>query len=161
MSQAPARNTNPGRREMLGTMARWTVPTVLTMTLGARVLEAKASCPPCQKKVGAVCRSCTISQMLNATNPAAITAAANGWTMREGAMHIVRDSAPSMNFNFGSLVDRRMTERPVELMANPRSPQEMRYGEAVNIGFGISANVPRILIEEGRHGDVTVVPMPG
>lgn len=65
MSQAPARNTNPGRREMLGTMARWTVPTVLTMTLGARVLEAKASCPPCQKKVGAVCRSCTISQMLN------------------------------------------------------------------------------------------------
>ncbi len=30
-------------------------------------------------------------------------------------------------------------------------------GDAVNIGFGISANVPRILIEEGRHGDVTWV----
>jgi propionate CoA-transferase len=28
---------------------------------------------------------------------------------------------------------------------------------AVNIGFGISANVPRMLIEEGRHGDVTWV----
>jgi propionate CoA-transferase len=38
-----------------------------------------------------------------------------------------------------------------------RVAQELRYGEAVNIGFGISANVPRILIEEGRHGDVTWV----
>ena len=36
-----------------------------------------------------------------------------------------------------------------------RVAQEMRYGDAVNIGFGISANVPRIFIEEGRHGDVT------
>jgi len=50
---------------MLNAVARWTVPTVVTLTLGARVLEAKASCPPCQKKVGAVCRACTISQMLN------------------------------------------------------------------------------------------------
>lgn len=36
-----------------------------------------------------------------------------------------------------------------------RVAQEMRHGDAVNIGFGISALVPRILIEEGRHGDVT------
>jgi len=36
-----------------------------------------------------------------------------------------------------------------------RVAQEMRYGDAVNIGFGISALVPRIFIEEGRHGDVT------
>jgi acyl CoA:acetate/3-ketoacid CoA transferase len=35
--------------------------------------------------------------------------------------------------------------------------QELRAGDAVNIGFGISANVPRILIEEGRHGEVTWV----
>ena len=34
---------------------------------------------------------------------------------------------------------------------------ELRAGWAVNIGFGISANVPRILIEEGRHGKVTWV----
>lgn len=33
-----------------------------------------------------------------------------------------------------------------------RVAQELRHGDAVNIGFGISANVPRILIEEGRHG---------
>jgi propionate CoA-transferase len=38
-----------------------------------------------------------------------------------------------------------------------RVAQELHYGDAVNIGFGISANVPRILIEEGRHGDVTWV----
>ena len=38
-----------------------------------------------------------------------------------------------------------------------RVAQEMRRGDAVNIGFGISANVPRILLEEGRHGDVTWV----
>jgi hypothetical protein len=50
---------------MLGTVARWTVPTVVTMTLGARLLEAKASCPPCQKKVGATCKACSVSQMLN------------------------------------------------------------------------------------------------
>jgi hypothetical protein len=52
---------------MLGAVARWTVPTVVTLTLGARVLEAKASCPPCQKKVSGVCKACTISQMLNCT----------------------------------------------------------------------------------------------
>ena len=38
-----------------------------------------------------------------------------------------------------------------------RIAQELRDGDAVNIGFGISANVPRILIEEGRHGAVTWV----
>src|SRR6266480_7750713 len=36
-----------------------------------------------------------------------------------------------------------------------RVAQELRHGDAVNIGFGISADVPRILIEEGRHGAVT------
>ena len=36
-----------------------------------------------------------------------------------------------------------------------RVAREMRYGDAVNIGFGISALVPRVFIEEGRHGDVT------
>ena len=38
-----------------------------------------------------------------------------------------------------------------------RVAQELRHGDAVNIGFGISANVPRILIEEGQHGAVTWV----
>ncbi len=36
-----------------------------------------------------------------------------------------------------------------------RAAMEMRDGDAVNLGFGISALVPRILIEEGLHGQVT------
>ena len=38
-----------------------------------------------------------------------------------------------------------------------RVAMELKSGWAVNIGFGISANVPRIFLEEGRHGDVTWV----
>jgi propionate CoA-transferase len=43
---------------------------------------------------------------------------------------------------------------PGKVMAR-RVAQELRAGWAVNIGFGISANVPRILLEEGQHGAVT------
>ncbi|PZO65815.1 MAG: acyl CoA:acetate/3-ketoacid CoA transferase [Paracoccus denitrificans] len=38
-----------------------------------------------------------------------------------------------------------------------RVAQELKSGWAVNLGFGISANVPRILLEEGQHGAVTWV----
>jgi propionate CoA-transferase len=38
-----------------------------------------------------------------------------------------------------------------------RVAQQLKSGWAVNIGFGISANVPRILLEEGLHGAVTWV----
>ncbi len=38
-----------------------------------------------------------------------------------------------------------------------RVAQELREGWAVNVGFGVSANVPRIFLEEGRHGSVTWV----
>jgi propionate CoA-transferase len=38
-----------------------------------------------------------------------------------------------------------------------RVAMELKDGWAVNIGFGISANVPRILLEEGLHGQVTWV----
>ena len=38
-----------------------------------------------------------------------------------------------------------------------RVAMELEGNTAVNLGFGISANVPRILLEEGRHGDVTWV----
>lgn len=43
---------------------------------------------------------------------------------------------------------------PGKVMAR-RVARELRKGWAVNIGFGISANVPRILLEEGQHGAVT------
>lgn len=38
-----------------------------------------------------------------------------------------------------------------------RVAQEIRNGWAVNIGFGVSANVPRIFLEEGQHGKATWV----
>ncbi len=47
------------RRELVSALARWTVPTVLTLSLGTRAAYAAASCPPCTKKVGGVCRACT------------------------------------------------------------------------------------------------------
>ncbi len=53
------------RRELLAAAARWTVPTVVSLTLGARVLQAAVSCPPCTKKTAGKCRACTVSQMLN------------------------------------------------------------------------------------------------
>ncbi|HTT09449.1 MAG TPA: acyl CoA:acetate/3-ketoacid CoA transferase [Burkholderiaceae bacterium] len=36
-----------------------------------------------------------------------------------------------------------------------RAAAELAHGWAVNLGFGIAANVPRILLEEGVHGEVT------
>jgi propionate CoA-transferase len=38
-----------------------------------------------------------------------------------------------------------------------RVSTELKRSWAVNLGFGISANVPRILLEEGQHGAVTWV----
>jgi acyl CoA:acetate/3-ketoacid CoA transferase len=38
-----------------------------------------------------------------------------------------------------------------------RVAQELKAGWAVNLGFGVSANVPRIFIEEGLHGKATWV----
>jgi lipopolysaccharide export system permease protein len=53
----------------------------------------------------------------------------NRWIIRQGEMHIVRDSLPSVDMSFSELQDRHMVERPSDLMAQPRSPQEMRFAE--------------------------------
>jgi acyl CoA:acetate/3-ketoacid CoA transferase len=45
----------------------------------------------------------------------------------------------------------------VEKVIARRAAMELRQGEAVNLGFGISALVPRILLEEGLAGAVTWV----
>jgi len=52
------------------------------------------------------------------------------------------DSFRDVEFNIGKVIARRVA-------------QELKDGWAVNIGFGISANVPRIFVEEGLHGAVT------
>lgn len=51
------------------------------------------------------------------------------WTLGPGDMHIIRDSTPNMVIAFSELRDRNMRERPADLMAKPRDPQEMRYYE--------------------------------
>ena len=48
-------------------------------------------------------------------------------------------------------------EMSVQKVIARRVAMELADGWAVNIGFGISANVPRILLEEGQHGKVTWV----
>jgi propionate CoA-transferase len=53
-------------------------------------------------------------------------------------------SFPLMEFGTGKAMARRVA-------------QELRAGWAVNLGFGVSANVPRIFLEEGQHGKVTWV----
>lgn len=58
---------------------------------------------------------------------------------------------------FRPLASFRVPEFGIQKVIARRVAQELRRGDAVNLGFGISANVPRILIEEGRHGDVTWV----
>jgi acyl CoA:acetate/3-ketoacid CoA transferase len=54
------------------------------------------------------------------------------------------DSFALMEFGTGKVIARRVA-------------QELKDGWAVNLGFGVSANVPRILLEEGQHGAVTWV----
>lgn len=51
----------------------------------------------------------------------------------------------------------RLAEFNIQKAIARRVAQELHAGSAVNLGFGISANVPRILLEEGLHGAVTWV----
>lgn len=54
------------------------------------------------------------------------------------------ESFALMDFGTGKAIARRVA-------------QELKRGWAVNLGFGVSANVPRIFIEEGLHGQATWV----
>jgi len=50
------------------------------------------------------------------------------WTLQPGVMHVLNDSL-NFNMSFAQMTDRRMTEKPTDLMAKPRDPAEMRYKE--------------------------------
>ena len=58
---------------------------------------------------------------------------------------------------FRPLESFRVPEFNVQKVIARRVAQEIESGSCVNLGFGISANVPRILMEEGLHGTVTWV----
>ncbi|WP_299295817.1 acyl CoA:acetate/3-ketoacid CoA transferase [uncultured Tateyamaria sp.] len=51
----------------------------------------------------------------------------------------------------------QLPEFNVQKVIARRVAQELQAGWAVNVGFGVSANVPRIFLEEGLHGTVTWV----
>jgi lipopolysaccharide export system permease protein len=55
--------------------------------------------------------------------------AARGWKLERGGVHIIPDSTTDIAFSFDSLRDRNLRERPPDLLASPKSPQEMRYRE--------------------------------
>ncbi|HEV3486841.1 MAG TPA: LptF/LptG family permease [Vicinamibacterales bacterium] len=72
-----------------------------------------------------------------------------GWALETGAMHVVPDTLSDVAFSFERMVDRKLTERPADLMAKPRSPQEMRYNELTRFivaleRSGGDANVLRV-----------------
>ncbi|KRB59520.1 CoA-transferase [Rhizobium sp. Root708] len=58
---------------------------------------------------------------------------------------------------FRPLESFRVPEFNIQKVIARRVAQELEAGSCVNLGFGISANVPRILLEEGLHGKVTWV----
>jgi acyl CoA:acetate/3-ketoacid CoA transferase len=51
----------------------------------------------------------------------------------------------------------RVPEFNIQKVIARRVAKELEAGSCVNLGFGISANVPRIVMEEGLHGAVTWV----
>lgn len=72
-----------------------------------------------------------------------------GWALQSGAMYVVPDTSSDVAFTFEQMLDRKLTERPADLMAKPRSPQEMRYNELTRFivaleRSGGDANVLRV-----------------
>jgi lipopolysaccharide export system permease protein len=53
------------------------------------------------------------------------------WTLYRGTLRYLAGDEPGGEaaFEFDSLETRTMTERPVDLLAEPKAPDEMRYGE--------------------------------
>lgn len=54
---------------------------------------------------------------------------ADGWTFERGQMKLIVDSTPDFSWSFSSMRDREFAERPTDMLAKPRSPDEMRYSE--------------------------------
>jgi lipopolysaccharide export system permease protein len=61
--------------------------------------------------------------------PNARWVATRGWTLIGGSLHIVSDSIRAVTIAFDSLRERHFTENPVQLLASPKAPEDMRYRE--------------------------------
>ena len=54
-------------------------------------------------------------------------AAGKGWTVRQGAFHVVPGQGRDLAIQFDSLRDKAMKEGPRDLMASPKAPTDMGY----------------------------------
>jgi lipopolysaccharide export system permease protein len=54
---------------------------------------------------------------------------ARGWTLHQGAVRYLLGPTQERAFAFDSLRIRALKERPVDLLAEPKAPEEMRFGE--------------------------------
>ena len=52
-----------------------------------------------------------------------------GWKLTKGTMHVLTDSLHNITYQFDSLRDHRLTERPQELTVAARAPSDMEYRE--------------------------------
>jgi lipopolysaccharide export system permease protein len=52
-----------------------------------------------------------------------------GWTLGKGTMHVLPSDSANAAFGFDSIVDRRLVERPRDLMLTPKAPEDMNYAE--------------------------------
>lgn len=52
-----------------------------------------------------------------------------GWLLKNGIMHVIPDTSRNITFSFDSARARYFNQRPVELTASPKAPEEMRFAE--------------------------------
>lgn len=74
---------------------------------------------------------------------------AKGWMLDSGEIDVLPDSQRVFSVAFQKARDKEFTERPTDMMAKPRSPQEMRYRELTRFiraleRSGGDANVLRV-----------------
>ena len=74
----------------------------------------------------------------------------NGWTLQRGNMHIIPGDRGDIAFTFDSARTRHMVERPIDLMATPKAPQDMGYrqlGEFIGAMERSGADVNELRVE--------------
>lgn len=49
----------------------------------------------------------------------------NGWQLRDGVVHVIPSDSTILSVKFAAMIDRGVTEHPVDLLQNPKAPDEM------------------------------------
>ncbi|MDB4907395.1 MAG: permease YjgP/YjgQ family protein [Gemmatimonadetes bacterium] len=72
-----------------------------------------------------------------------------GWALSDGQLAVIPDSSPVIVLQFSQMVDRKLTEKPADMLEKSRLPSEMRYAELTRFiesleRSGGNANVLRV-----------------